>query len=373
MTFFRCIRDAISLTQLEKNKRRLIFYSEGENYWPHLKGLVLKILEKSHLEVCYISSSEDDPGYNIAHPRLHAFLTDEGFVRNWLFENIDTDVMVMTMPDLHQYQIKRSIYPVHYIYVQHSLVSLHSVYRFGAFDFFDTIFCAGPHHVQEIRSMEKKYNLPAKDLVEHGYARLDDIINESNKRLKKQTESNEKQHYLIAPSWGKNCIIESGLGYELIEKLLNEGNKVTLRPHPQTIKFAKEEVYKILEMFKCNDLFSFERNVAGQDSLHESDVMISDWSGAALDYALGLKKPVIFFDSPQKINNEKWEELHLVPLESSIRNIIGIRVGSVNEVYSNINIINEFCVGDFVFNVSNSNEIGSDFIIEKVKTRQGQI
>ena len=28
----------------------------------------------------------------------------------------------MTMPDLHNYQIKRSSHKVHYVYVQHSLV-----------------------------------------------------------------------------------------------------------------------------------------------------------------------------------------------------------------------------------------------------------
>mgnify|MGYP003326545469 CR=1 FL=1 len=40
-----------------------------------------------------------------------------------------------------------------------------------------------------------------------------------------------------------------------------------------------------------------------QESLHRSDLMISDWSGAALDYALGLNKPVLFIDVPRKVNN----------------------------------------------------------------------
>ena len=31
--------------------------------------------------------------------------------------------------------------------------------------------------------------------------------------------------------------------------------------------------------------------------------MVSDWSGAALEYSFGLKKPVIFLDLPKKVNN----------------------------------------------------------------------
>jgi len=85
------------------------------------------MLATSNIPVCYISSGEDDPGLFLEHPNYRTFKIDEGFVRNWLFENIETDVMVMTMPDLHQYQVKRSKHKVHYVYTQHSLVSLHMV------------------------------------------------------------------------------------------------------------------------------------------------------------------------------------------------------------------------------------------------------
>ena len=99
-----------------------------------------------------------------------------GFVRDYFFQNLDTDIFVMTMPDLHNFQVKRSHHNVHYIYVQHSLVSLHMVYRHGAFDHYDTICAACPHHVEEIRAIEAKYNLPRKNVVELGYSRLDSLI-----------------------------------------------------------------------------------------------------------------------------------------------------------------------------------------------------
>lgn len=339
--------------QLPQKRRILTFYSEGKNYWPHLKGLIDEILNTSNIPVCYISSGDDDPGLLLEHANYQTFVTDEGFIRNWLFENIETDVMVMTMPDLHQYQIKRSRHKVHYVYVQHSLISLHMGYRKGAFDYYDTVFCSGPHHIEEIRAMEIKYNLPTKRLVEHGYGRLDDIIEESKTRTSTEKSSDAPKHVLIAPSWGPDGIIESGSGACIVDQLIRQGFRVTLRPHPQTIKFAKNTIDDILYKHNYNPLFSYEADVDGQDSLHDSDFMVSDWSGAAMDYAFGLNKPVLFIDVPRKINNPDYKELGIEPFESSIRNVIGNIIEPKN-ISDAINFMKEhididlnsiFCIG----------------------------
>jgi len=350
--------------QLPKAQRRLTFYSEGKNYWPHLERLVQEILTTSDIPVCYISSDKDDPGLLVEHQNYLTFNIDEGFVRNWLFENIDTDVMVMTMPDLHQYQVKRSKHKVHYIYVQHSLVSLHMIYRKGAFDHYDTVFCAGPHHVKEIRAMEEKYNLPVKNLIEHGYGRLDSIIEESKKRPKKVKVDGEPLHVLIAPTWGEKGTIESGIGEKIVDKLIGEGCEVTLRPHRQTMKFAKDKVDDILKKYGEDKMFNYEGNVAGQESLHDSDVMISDWSGAALDYYFGLNKPVWFVDVPRKINNENYEDLGIEPFEVFIRETIGgiMHSGSVLEP-NNITVSPKYnMLSNYTFNIGCSASIGCEFI-----------
>ena len=63
--------------------------------------------------------------------------------------------------------------------------------------------------------------------------------------------------------------------------------------------------------------------MSSQASLHQSDLMISDWSGAALDYAFGLNKPVLFIDVPRKVNNLDYDKIGIEPLEVSIRSQIG--------------------------------------------------
>jgi CDP-glycerol glycerophosphotransferase (TagB/SpsB family) len=366
MKFIRHLRDLIRLIQLPNAHRKLIFYSEGKNYWPHLESLVREVLSSSDIPICYISSSEDDSGLYLEHPNYRTFIIDEGFIRNWLFENIEADVMVMTMPDLNQYQVKRSKHKVHYVYVQHSLVSLHMIYREGAFDHYDTIFCAGPHHVKEVRAMEARYNLSPKNLVEHGYGRLDAIIEESSKRQKKEDRSGVPGHVLIAPSWGPEGTIELGIAEKIVDQLMGQGYLVTLRPHPQTIKLAKDKIDEILKKHGNNPLFNYEANVAGQDSLHDSDIMISDWSGAALDYAFGLNKPVLFIDVPRKINNKNYENLGLVPLEVEVRSMLGGIIACDNtdnlenffsRLVANGSIkVEQF---EYVFNIGKSGAAGS--------------
>lgn len=308
--------------QLGKEHRRLTFYSEGKNYWPHLSDLVMDWLENSNQPICFFTSDPNDPALQVKHRNFHAFEIDEGFIRNWLFENIETDVMVMTMPDLHQFQVKRSKNQVHYIYLQHSLVSLHMAYRKGAFDFFDTIFCAGPHHVKEIRAIEAYYDLAPKSLVNYGYPRLNSIIQADNTRTKPRT-NNSVTHVLVAPSWGEESTIESGRGEAIVDDLLSNNYMVTLRPHPQTLKFASKQISKIVSKHGDNPMFVLEKNVDGQESLHSSNFMISDWSGAALDYAFGLQKPVAFVDVPRKVNNLDYEAIGIEPFEVKMRETIG--------------------------------------------------
>lgn len=366
--FFKHLKNVIAFNQLDKSKRRLVFYSEGKNYWVHLQGMVEALLKNYDVPVCYVSSFADDPGLKIEHKNYHTFVIDEGWVRNWFFENIDTDVMVMTMPDIHQYQVKRSRHKVHYVYTQHSLVSLHMVYRPGALDHYDSIFCATPHHKTEIRALEDHYQLPKKKLYEHGYGRLDSII--ANAKTHKQPDNSPK-HVLLAPSWGADSIIEL-LGSQVVDMVLQAGFKLTLRPHPQTLIFAKDKVDAIVKKHQNNPLFSFEANVAGQQSLLDSDVMICDWSGAALDYAFGLNKPVVFIDVPRKINNPDYSVIDIEPFEVSIREKIGtvVALDDIDNIgqhieqtlkkYTDVTFDND------IYNLENSAQAGAQLLYEIV-------
>ena len=114
-------------------------------------------------------------------------------------------------------------------------------------------------------------------------------------------------------------MFESGLGKTLVERLLKLEHEVILRPHPQTIKFAQRTVAEIRNYHKDNPRFTFEGSVAGQESLHQSHIMVSDWSGIALEYAFALNEPLIFCDIPRKVNNPNYQDIEIEQLKVSIR------------------------------------------------------
>jgi hypothetical protein len=98
---------------------------------------------------------------------------------------------------------------------------------------------------------------------------LDSII--KHKRATKV--DNKFKHALFAPSWGNNAAIELGLGDQVVEKLLSFGYKVTLRPHPETLKSSSKIINKIISKHSNNKMFIYEEGVSSLDAFHQSDFM----------------------------------------------------------------------------------------------------
>lgn len=305
-----------------REQRKLVFYTESEGYWTYFEPVFNALANKDKTPVLYVTSSITDPFLQQSPAGLQAFYIGDGAVRTMFFAGLEADVLLMTMPDLQTFHIKRSPYPVKYVYLHHSLVSTHMVYRPAAFDHFDTILCAGPHHVEETRAREKCLGLPAKELVEHGYGRLDAILAEGIKGPR-QRQPQEPAHVLVAPTWGENGLLELHAN-ELVNNLLNAGLKVTVRPHPRTGQLRPQVIADMRARFDANPYFHFDNQPNARQSLHSADVMISDWSGAALEFAMGLERPVIFVDVPRKVQNPDYQQLECEPLEVKIRGQLGV-------------------------------------------------
>ncbi len=367
---FKNLFQLISFVQIPKSDKRIVFYSEGKDTWVHMEGIIIELLKITEADIFYISSDVDDPGLKLDNENYKAFIIEPGHVLNWLFSNIKTDLMIMTTPDLNNFQLKVSKYKVHYIYIQHSLVSLHMAYKNGAFDYYQTVFCAGPHHIEEMKAIERMRGLLPKNLFEHGYSKLDGIINKGNNYKK---SSDTRRHILIAPSWGSQSIIDT-VGDKVIEILLGDGFMVTLRPHPQTIKLSKNKIVKILDKYRTNSLFFYEPDITSQASLNESDLMISDWSGASLDYAFGLNKPILFIDVPKKVNNPEYLKIKINPLEVKVRSEIGEVLpldrldnltDSINNILENFDKEKQISIKNkTVFNIGKADIIGAEKIHE---------
>lgn len=307
-----------------EDERQLVFYAEGAQDWPHFEASVRHLTQKLGRTIAYVTSQSDDPVLESRNPNLRTFCVGGGTVRTLFFQALDASVLVMTMPDLETSFLKRSqVAPVHYVYLFHAISSTHMVYQKGAFDGYDSVLCVGPHHMDEIRETERVYASPEKILIEHGYGRLDALI-EKNRELPpfRPTEGDAKK-VLVASSWGVGSFIEISLGRELIRGLLADRHEVIVRLHPMTVRRMPALEGELVREFAGQGRFRVETDMGEQASLHESDIMISDWSGAGSEYAFALGRPVLYVDTPRKINNPEYEKIDRVPLEESIRTEIG--------------------------------------------------
>ena len=99
---------------------------------------------------------------------------------------------------------------------------------------------------------------------------------------------------------------------------------VTLRPHPQTIRYASDKLKIIKDKFSDKpSLFKYEENVSDSFSIMNCSALISDWGGTALEFSLATNKPIVLLDTPTKIINSSFKEFELSPIEIRIRNILG--------------------------------------------------
>ena len=309
--------------ELNLDERSIVFYSEDISSFVHFEQIIHELTEKMGYQICYVTSAKDDPILNSQNKKIKAFYIGDSIARTKFFLNLKAKILIMTMPDLETFNIKKSkVYPVHYVYLFHSMVSTHLVYRRSAFEHFDSIFCVGNYQLDEIRRTEKLYNLKPKNLIRYGYGHLDNLLEKYSTRILSPKNNGNKLHVLLAPSWSNASLFED-IAEKVIDILLQEGYKVTFRPHLVTQKKSKKKINEIIEKFSDNESFLLEQNILNFDSFLFSDIMITDWSGAALEFAFAFEKPVLFIDMPKKINNPEYEKIHKVPIEVSIREKIG--------------------------------------------------
>jgi YidC/Oxa1 family membrane protein insertase len=328
MPFKRHDGGARAFSEQDPEFRDLVFYSEGAGDWPHLGPVITALVEHHDTKVSFLTSDPEDPGLRLDDDRIRSFMIGSGTERTVLFRKIDCRNFVMTIPDLQQLWLKRSVHPVHYAYVFHSTNSTHTVYRKAAFDAYDTIYCVGPHHVNEIRRTESHYRLPPKELVPAGSVKLDAVAREFDGHGSGQRDG--RPVVLLAPSWGTGSFVEMSLGEPVIRALLNGGFSVVLRLHPMTLRHHANIISSLESTFSNAPDFHVERNMSTTESWLRADVMVSDWSGAATEFAFALGRPVVFLDTPQKIRNPEWQTIGLPAFEDFIRRDVGIVVAVEN-------------------------------------------
>jgi hypothetical protein len=265
---------------------KLVFYSEGKNYW-HVFKPVIDELVKIKQPLVYLTSDSDDPGLNYNSELVDSYYLGSVTYSIGCLNKLKADTVVMTTPQLGVLMLKRSAKVRHYAHLLHAPIDIHTYEKF-AFDDFDSVLCSSTFQIKNIRQLEHQRKTTAKQLFETGCTYYDSMVVASIKASKDKT-------ILIAPTWGEKSFLKR-CGVQLIEKVLAAGYQVIFRPHPQSFISDKELVKSLVNKFNDNPAFVLDRSPDNSHSLAKAACMISDISGIIYDFAFIYKKPVLAFD-----------------------------------------------------------------------------
>lgn len=365
----------------EDNVKQLLYYSEKSGFYKYFENEIAEILKNSDITIHYVTSDPNDAIFQKNEPRIIPYYINDSRLIP-LFMKIDADVVVMTTPNLQTYHLKRSLVrkDVEYIYTPHDPLSTHMGAATGAFDHFDTVLCVGQHQIDEIRETEKVYELPEKTLVPCGYTLIDNLMAAYDQMEQKD---NAIKKILIAPSWQDGNILEEAID-PILEELLGKGYDITVRPHPEFVKRYAFKMQEIIARYqeRFDEHFRIETDFSSNVTIFTADLVITDWSGIAFEFSYTTKKPCLFINTPMKVMNPDYEKIPLVPIEVSLRNVIGRSLPldgldrtaeTVADLLQSGERYREQIEGAMqqtLFHPGHSAEVAADYIIKAVQQKQ---
>ncbi len=313
--------------------KHIVFYSESSGFYKYFENIIAELLRCTNVVIHYVTSDPADQIFAIAEkePRIRPYYIGEKKLIT-LFIRMDADIVVMTVPDLETYHLKRSRArkDVEYVYVFHGMFTGLSTLRAGALDHFDTLLTPAPGFDGEMHAWNEQHNLPDQRMVPCGYGVIDNMAAQYERMEKTE---NPVKKILIAPSWQPDNVMELSL-HDLAEPLLAAGYDITVRPHPQYLRRFPGKMEALIESCQGYDSerFRFQMGFSSNETVFASDVLVTDWSNIGYEFALATKKPVLFVNTPRKMVNDEWteEDIRKYSTDAAIRDIIGIALEPAN-------------------------------------------
>ncbi|WP_283171314.1 YidC/Oxa1 family membrane protein insertase [Curtanaerobium respiraculi] len=312
--------------------KHLVFYSEGSGFYKYFRGAIEWLLQNSDLPIHYITKDPDDQIFELAkgNPRIIPYYIGEQRLITVMMK-MDADMVITTLGDLDVYYIKRSYVrrDIEYVYMFHHMTSTGPTSHKEEYMNYDTLLCVGEEQIVEQRRFEELYadeGARKKNLIPVGYDLLDrEIADYEANHASKADRAGKKPTVLIGPSWQVDNLCDSCIDV-LIGNLLGHGWRIIVRPHPEYTKRYRPRWDAILERWKHvpEDELFFEKDFSSNDAIVESDVLITDWSSVAFEFAFSTKKPCIFVNTTMKLNNPNYAEFAPNPSDISLRDRVGV-------------------------------------------------
>ena len=365
-------------------RKRIVFYSEKNGFYKYYKNIIEEIIRRTNIVIHYITNDPLDEVFALESDQFKPYYIGENKLII-LMMKLETDIMVMTTPDLENFHLKRSYVKkdIEYIYVPHDVNSSNLTFRKNALDHFDTIFSSGPKNTAEITEREEKYNLPGKNIVNWGSSVIDNMITACEAMQQDKGDGADgRKTVLIAPSWQKDNIMDSCIE-QILDNLKEKGYHIIVRPHPQYVRHFEAKLDALADQYGEFGV-EIQKDFSSNKTVYTADVLITDWSSIAFEYAFATLKPVLFINTPMKVMNTEYQELSTLPIDIELRDKVGIsleltRLSEVGASVAELLHNNRFSADAmaqmrdyYIYNIGKSGSEGAKYIIGRLMEKSGQ-
>lgn len=320
------IREKEDANRFKQAEKELVFYAISGGQYKFYKNIIEYLLEHSNVTIHYLTNDPEDDVLKFNHERIKPYYASQRKTISLLLK-LKAKIFFTTVPDLQVYHMKRSIVQedIEYIHIIHGIPSAHMTAREKAYDYFDTIFCVGPHHIRELQRRIQIASLPPKNLVKAGYPVYDQLVESYHAR---HYQVNDRPQILIAPSWQKENILETCID-ELLDALIDKGYQIIVRPHIQFTTMFPEKMNELATryaQYAATEEIIFDLNFSENKYIFTADLLMTDWSGIAYEFSYCGLRPSVFINTPMKVLNPNYELYGLEVTDITLRDKVGISV-----------------------------------------------
>lgn len=338
-----------------KNAYPVVIYTEDKRYYHVFNDIINEFENRQYPVMVYVSSDDD-----MFLQRKYNFVKVENIGKGYKAYSklafMRADVCLMTTPGLDVFHLKRSKFVKHYSHIPHNLTECLG-YRLFGLDYYDSILLNFGKSEKYIRELEKKRNLPSKELVVVGSTVMDSM----SKSLPENSKETEKTTVLLAPSWGENAIL-ANYGEQIIEKLTKTPFFTIIRPHPQSLISEKKMIQNLQEKFKNEKNIQWDFSTDNLQTMAKSDILITDFSGIIHEFVFFFNKPCIY-----SLNNFNKELYDLGDIDE-----ITYRFSTLEKLGKELTLSNIDKIEEMINSLIKSNKLSRDIIEVKNEYWQEQ-
>ena len=359
----------------------MYFISEKNGFYKYYKNVIEEIIRRTNIVIHYITADAEDEVFKLESDQFKPYYIGENRLIV-LMMKLETEIMVMTTPDLENFHLKRSYVQkdIEYVYLPHDVNSANLSFHKNALDHFDTIFTSGPKNKEEIAEREEKYGLPEKHLVEWGSGVIDNMIKGYKGLTDQGGKNDDRKTILIAPSWQKDNILDLCIE-PMLDRLAGMKYHIIVRPHPQYVRHCLDKIERLRKKYESKDI-EIQTDFSSNSTVYTADLLVTDWSSIAFEYCFATLKPVLFINTPMKVLNPDYQELSTVPIDIELRDRVGIsldvdRMNDLNKTVETLLYDKAFSVDSmkelrehYIYNIGASGKAGALYLIDRLMERQ---